>query len=234
MLIPTRLHDVTSDKTITLIYICWEFQLVFLETRNLQRFHTFWRLNPLKTEFLLTYKYLVRTSQETHYVSITKPNRLMLFREIIVVYCENHMEHINTLCGQNAEFTTSSLSYCPHQKGERAKPRKFLTKWDSFSLTEIKCLSLFIVLQSSNLKFCEITLCLGVQLPRNTFNVLPSFPSSYWLQYETEWSALAHYFPFIVYCPLREPRALTHLRRELARRSVWTVPCLQTKDWHER
>jgi hypothetical protein len=42
--------------------------------------------------------------RETHYVSATKPNRLMLFREIIAVYCENHTEHINTLCGQNAEF----------------------------------------------------------------------------------------------------------------------------------
>jgi hypothetical protein len=28
----------------------------------------------------------------------------MLTREIIAVYCENHMENINTLCGQNAEF----------------------------------------------------------------------------------------------------------------------------------
>jgi hypothetical protein len=28
----------------------------------------------------------------------------MLFREIIAVYCENHMEHNNTLCGQNFEF----------------------------------------------------------------------------------------------------------------------------------
>jgi hypothetical protein len=28
----------------------------------------------------------------------------MLVREIIAVYCENHTEHINTLCGQNAEF----------------------------------------------------------------------------------------------------------------------------------
>jgi hypothetical protein len=44
----------------------------------------------------------VRASQETHYVSATKPNRLMLFREIIAVYCENHMERTNTLCGQNA------------------------------------------------------------------------------------------------------------------------------------
>jgi hypothetical protein len=28
----------------------------------------------------------------------------MLFREIIAVYCENHTEHTNALCGQNAEF----------------------------------------------------------------------------------------------------------------------------------
>jgi hypothetical protein len=28
----------------------------------------------------------------------------MLFREIIAVYCENHMEHINTLCGQNSVY----------------------------------------------------------------------------------------------------------------------------------
>jgi hypothetical protein len=28
----------------------------------------------------------------------------MLFGETVAVYCENHMEHINTLCGQNAGF----------------------------------------------------------------------------------------------------------------------------------
>jgi hypothetical protein len=28
----------------------------------------------------------------------------MLFREIIAVNCENHTEHINALCGQNAGF----------------------------------------------------------------------------------------------------------------------------------
>jgi hypothetical protein len=32
-----------------------------------------------------------RTSQETHGVSATKPNRLILFREIVAVYCDNHM-----------------------------------------------------------------------------------------------------------------------------------------------
>jgi hypothetical protein len=48
--------------------------------------------------------YSVRTSQETHYVTATKPNRLMLFEETVAVYCENHTEHTVTLCGQNAEF----------------------------------------------------------------------------------------------------------------------------------
>jgi hypothetical protein len=29
----------------------------------------------------------------------------MLFRETVAVYCENHTEHTNTLCGQNAGFS---------------------------------------------------------------------------------------------------------------------------------
>jgi hypothetical protein len=40
----------------------------------------------------------VRTSQGTHYVSATEPNRLLLSRETVAVYCENRTEHINTLC----------------------------------------------------------------------------------------------------------------------------------------
>jgi hypothetical protein len=28
----------------------------------------------------------------------------MLFRETVAVYCENHTEHTDTLCGQNAEL----------------------------------------------------------------------------------------------------------------------------------
>jgi hypothetical protein len=39
-----------------------------------------------------------------HYVTTAKPNRLMLFRETVAVYCENHMEHTDTLCGQNTEY----------------------------------------------------------------------------------------------------------------------------------
>jgi hypothetical protein len=44
----------------------------------------------------------VPTTQKTHCVYITKTNRLMLFGETVAVYCVNHMEHTNTLCGQNA------------------------------------------------------------------------------------------------------------------------------------
>jgi hypothetical protein len=50
------------------------------------------------------YKSSVCTSQEIHYISATKPNWLLLFRETVAVYCESHTKHINTLCGQNAEL----------------------------------------------------------------------------------------------------------------------------------
>jgi hypothetical protein len=35
---------------------------------------------------------------------MTTTDRLTLFRKTVAVYCENHMEHTNTLCGQNAGF----------------------------------------------------------------------------------------------------------------------------------
>jgi hypothetical protein len=60
--------------------------------------------NPLNTEFLLAvWKNSVRTLQETH-IPATKTNQLMLFRETVVVYCENHTKCAKTLCGQNAVF----------------------------------------------------------------------------------------------------------------------------------
>jgi hypothetical protein len=53
------------------------------------------------------FKNIVPTIQETHCKSITKPNPLMLFREIVADYCENHTEHTDTLCGQNAVYINS-------------------------------------------------------------------------------------------------------------------------------
>jgi hypothetical protein len=67
----------------------------------LNGWHILW---PAKQNVDLTFKNLVPTSQKTHCISITKTNWLMLFREIITVYCENHTEHTNTLCGKNADF----------------------------------------------------------------------------------------------------------------------------------
>jgi phenylalanyl-tRNA synthetase alpha subunit len=67
-------------------------------------FSTYRQFNPLKTEFLLNNIHSVRTSQETYYVSSTETNRLMLFRETNTVYGENHMNHSNTLHGQNTAF----------------------------------------------------------------------------------------------------------------------------------
>jgi hypothetical protein len=39
----------------------------------------------------------VRTSQETHYVPAMEPNRLMLFRETVGVYCESHTERLDDI-----------------------------------------------------------------------------------------------------------------------------------------
>jgi hypothetical protein len=44
-------------------------------------------------------------SQETHYVSATNTNLLMPCRETVAVYCENHTEHTNTLCGRMRSFS---------------------------------------------------------------------------------------------------------------------------------
>jgi hypothetical protein len=53
----------------------------------------------------------VRTSQGTNYVSATKPNRLMLFRETAAVYCENRTEHKYTLWAENSVRTSQETPY---------------------------------------------------------------------------------------------------------------------------
>jgi hypothetical protein len=50
----------------------------------------------LKPEFRISlFKNSIPTAR-THYLSATETNRLMLFKKIIAVYCENHTEHTNT------------------------------------------------------------------------------------------------------------------------------------------
>jgi hypothetical protein len=66
----------------------------------------------------------VRTSQETHYVSATEPNRLILFRETVAVYCENHTEQTCTVwallkftaaCSQFAQGSTVGGLHIPQE-----------------------------------------------------------------------------------------------------------------------
>jgi hypothetical protein len=91
------------------VFQCFLCFFVFVKAKTLG-FRLFSVFNHLKTEFLPNdIKNPVRTSQETHYVSTTKLNRLMLFGETVAVYCDNHTEHTDTLCGRNAEFV-------PHRK----------------------------------------------------------------------------------------------------------------------
>jgi hypothetical protein len=56
----------------------------------------------------------VRTSQETHYVSDTKLNRLMLVRETVAVYCENHTEHTDSIYDQNTLYVKAAGTYSYH------------------------------------------------------------------------------------------------------------------------
>jgi hypothetical protein len=38
----------------------------------------------------------------------------MLFGETVAVYCEDHTEHTDTLCGQNAECVKAGGTYSNH------------------------------------------------------------------------------------------------------------------------
>jgi hypothetical protein len=52
---------------------------------------------------IIIFKHLVPTSKKTQHF-ITEISWLMLFKEIITVYSEDHTKPTDTLCGQNAEF----------------------------------------------------------------------------------------------------------------------------------
>jgi hypothetical protein len=52
---------------------------------------------PLQKRLYKTLKKSIRASQETHLVSATEPNRLMLCGETVAVCCENRTEHTDTL-----------------------------------------------------------------------------------------------------------------------------------------
>jgi hypothetical protein len=66
-------------------------------------------VGPLKSECYqsnMQYKDPVRTSQETHCLRY-EAQPVKLFRGTVAVYCENHTEHINALCGDRTQNSCS-------------------------------------------------------------------------------------------------------------------------------
>jgi hypothetical protein len=56
-------------------------------------------INPLKTKLVcVLFKNSICTSKRTPNFIITKINWLMLFKEIMAVYSENHAKPVNTKC----------------------------------------------------------------------------------------------------------------------------------------
>jgi hypothetical protein len=74
-----------------------QFCYLIVYIRNVENL---WRRNL----FEIRYKNFVRTSHETHYISATKSNLLILFEETVAVYCKNHTEYADTLCEQISDF----------------------------------------------------------------------------------------------------------------------------------
>jgi translation initiation factor IF-1 len=59
----------------------------------------------------------------------------MLFWETVAVYCENHTEHTDTLCGQNAGFGMLIKSV-PHRKHHvsATKPNRLMLFGETFAV----------------------------------------------------------------------------------------------------
>jgi hypothetical protein len=69
------------------------------------------------------YKYLIlnkltygncSVTQEIYYISVTKPNRLMLFRETVSVYCENSTEDKCTLWAECGDCESAGGTHNKH------------------------------------------------------------------------------------------------------------------------
>jgi hypothetical protein len=65
-------------------------------------------VNSLQHEFYLTFRNSVHVSQKTNCIYIMMTNLLMLFRELIHTYSENHTNHINML-GKMYDFVMLEL-----------------------------------------------------------------------------------------------------------------------------
>jgi hypothetical protein len=71
----------------------------------------------------------------------------MLFGETVAVYCEDHTEHINTLCGQNVESMVAGPVASETSADLKRASRRYIPEDRSFfrdyMLIEFQTLTLF-------------------------------------------------------------------------------------------
>jgi hypothetical protein len=103
---PVAVHQVVtsggerpSSKLLTKLWVTF----FFLSRSDLVRTVTASNVSPADNH--KEYYRVQSVPHRKHYISATKPNRLMLHRETVAVYYENHVEHTNRLCGQNLKFS---------------------------------------------------------------------------------------------------------------------------------
>jgi hypothetical protein len=75
---------------------------------SVARRYTDWTISA-PTYILMMNKNLFPTTQISQFISMTKTNRLILFRQIIAVYCENRTEHVNSLDTTQMLFTAGAI-----------------------------------------------------------------------------------------------------------------------------
>jgi hypothetical protein len=97
-------HRGTSSTNTWMVRSCLRVQIVAQKQAVWTRDCPYCLCLCWRTPSVCIYINALRTSQEIHNVSATKPSRLMLFSETIAAYCENLTKHANTSSRQNSEF----------------------------------------------------------------------------------------------------------------------------------
>jgi hypothetical protein len=76
-----------------------------LASTGIQNSHTFWITRYIH----ITFQNSVRTSEKTRCISITTVSFLMLFREILAAYSDNHRKPTNTVTGGGGDVSAAHV-----------------------------------------------------------------------------------------------------------------------------
>jgi hypothetical protein len=89
---------------------------------------------------LRVFKCSAPTSQETLYISSTKPNQSTLFTETVVVHCKIHLEHTNTLWSESRVFkTTAGGTHSDHRTSDGVAYHELITVKRHWTVQFVRC-----------------------------------------------------------------------------------------------